>query len=290
MADETKNDEAEDDAGKPEPPPHHEDVVSETTHTVTIAGADDRVHGHGRPHGRSRRKRARSRPHSSRSPTSATTSPIAAAGRSSSASTAAPAPRRYGSTSGALGPRRVVLQDDGMPLPPPGRLTDNEYSILDVADLVFIDPVSTGFSRAIPEEEAKTLPPLHEGPRVGRRVHPALAGPQPPLGIAEVPGRRVLRHDTVGRPRRPPAQAPRHLLQRPHPDLVDPQLPDRGLRSGTRGRSAAATTCRTCCSSRPTPQRPGTTGDCAADLLAIAAARRRRRGRGSGRPPTTRWR
>lgn len=56
---------------------------------------------------------------------------------------------------GALGPRRVLMDNNGMPFPPPGRLVDNDHSILDVADLVFIDPVGTGFSRAIPGEEAK---------------------------------------------------------------------------------------------------------------------------------------
>jgi len=56
---------------------------------------------------------------------------------------------------GAFGPRRVDLQDDGMPLPPPGRLVDNEHSILDATDLVFIDPVGTGFSRAIPDDDEK---------------------------------------------------------------------------------------------------------------------------------------
>jgi carboxypeptidase C (cathepsin A) len=56
---------------------------------------------------------------------------------------------------GALGPRRVLMDDDGMPYPPPGRLVDNDHSILDVADLVFIDPVGTGFSRAIPGDETK---------------------------------------------------------------------------------------------------------------------------------------
>ena len=56
---------------------------------------------------------------------------------------------------GAFGPRRVQMTDEGMPQPPPGRLVDNEESLLDVADLVFVDPVGTGFSRAIPGEEAK---------------------------------------------------------------------------------------------------------------------------------------
>jgi carboxypeptidase C (cathepsin A) len=49
---------------------------------------------------------------------------------------------------GAYGPRRVVMGDAGALTPPPYTLTDNEHSLLDATDLVFIDPVSTGFSRA----------------------------------------------------------------------------------------------------------------------------------------------
>ncbi len=56
---------------------------------------------------------------------------------------------------GVLGPRRVAMDEDGHPLPPPFKLVNNEYSLLDLTDLVFIDPVSTGFSRAAPGEEAK---------------------------------------------------------------------------------------------------------------------------------------
>jgi carboxypeptidase C (cathepsin A) len=49
---------------------------------------------------------------------------------------------------GAIGPRRVVLDKDVDPSnTPPFGLEDNPHSILDVADLVFIDPVGTGFSR-----------------------------------------------------------------------------------------------------------------------------------------------
>jgi carboxypeptidase C (cathepsin A) len=57
---------------------------------------------------------------------------------------------------GLLGPRRVKLNDDGSQPPPPYQMVDNEYSLLDETDLVFIDPVGTGFSRArIPVDEAK---------------------------------------------------------------------------------------------------------------------------------------
>jgi carboxypeptidase C (cathepsin A) len=55
---------------------------------------------------------------------------------------------------GMLGPRRVRLAEDGSALPPPYQLVDNEYSLLDESDLVFIDPVSTGYSRAIPPKDA----------------------------------------------------------------------------------------------------------------------------------------
>jgi carboxypeptidase C (cathepsin A) len=56
---------------------------------------------------------------------------------------------------GLLGPRRVVLQKDGSLPPPPFKLTDNEYTLLDQTDLVFIDPVSTGYSRPVEGEKPK---------------------------------------------------------------------------------------------------------------------------------------
>lgn len=58
---------------------------------------------------------------------------------------------------GALGPKRVAMDAEGKPLPPPSTLVDNEYSILDITDLVFIDPVSTGYSRAVPESSASAF-------------------------------------------------------------------------------------------------------------------------------------
>ncbi len=51
---------------------------------------------------------------------------------------------------GAIGPKRVQLADDGTALPPPYHYINNEYSWLDKTDLVFIDPVSTGYSRPAP--------------------------------------------------------------------------------------------------------------------------------------------
>ncbi len=54
---------------------------------------------------------------------------------------------------GVLGPRRTAMTDIGELPPPPYRLVENEYSLLDVSDLVFIDPVGTGFSRAVTGEK-----------------------------------------------------------------------------------------------------------------------------------------
>ncbi|HVS37972.1 MAG TPA: hypothetical protein VMS17_20600 [Gemmataceae bacterium] len=57
---------------------------------------------------------------------------------------------------GAFGPKRVVLGDEGDAPQPPYRLVDNEDTLLDLTDLVFIDPVSTGYSRSPePKEEAQ---------------------------------------------------------------------------------------------------------------------------------------
>ena len=47
---------------------------------------------------------------------------------------------------GALGPRRVVFNRDGSLPPPPAQLSDNRESWLPFTDLVFIDPIGTGFS------------------------------------------------------------------------------------------------------------------------------------------------
>lgn len=55
---------------------------------------------------------------------------------------------------GVFGPKRVLLKDEEYN-PPPYQIVNNEYSILDLTDLVFIDPVSTGYSRAAPGEDPK---------------------------------------------------------------------------------------------------------------------------------------
>ena len=48
-----------------------------------------------------------------------------------------------------FGPRRVVLTPDGQGMPAPYRTVDNEDSFLDASDLVFVDAISTGYSRPV---------------------------------------------------------------------------------------------------------------------------------------------
>lgn len=55
---------------------------------------------------------------------------------------------------GVLGPKRVRMNDDGTTTPPPYSMVANDESWLDLTDLVFIDPVSTGYSRAADEKTA----------------------------------------------------------------------------------------------------------------------------------------
>ena len=56
---------------------------------------------------------------------------------------------------GALGPKRVDMGAEGFMPPPPYKLIDNAQTWLDLGDLVFIDPVGTGYSRAVDPDDNK---------------------------------------------------------------------------------------------------------------------------------------
>jgi carboxypeptidase C (cathepsin A) len=56
---------------------------------------------------------------------------------------------------GVIGPRRIEFADAVQPQPAPYTLTNNPHSLLDASDLVFIDPVGTGYSRALGETKAE---------------------------------------------------------------------------------------------------------------------------------------
>lgn len=64
---------------------------------------------------------------------------------------------------GLLGPKIIQLPGDGTSAPlPPSRVVANPLSILDVCDLVFVDPVSTGYSRAEKDVKADEFHGLDE--------------------------------------------------------------------------------------------------------------------------------
>ena len=77
---------------------------------------------------------------------------------------------------GMLGPKRIKFPDDAKTLKPPYRLESNPHSLLDVTDLVFIDPVSTGFSRPAKGEKKSQFHGYSEDIRsVSQFVHDYLS-------------------------------------------------------------------------------------------------------------------
>jgi carboxypeptidase C (cathepsin A) len=73
---------------------------------------------------------------------------------------------------GMLGPTKVKLDSNAGTLPPPHELEPNAYSMLDKTDLVFIDPVSTGFSRPAEGEDRRQFHGYENDIRsVGQFIH-----------------------------------------------------------------------------------------------------------------------
>ncbi len=71
-----------------------------------------------------------------------------------------------------LGPQRVKVPDDASQTPPPYGLETNPYTLLDLTDLVFIDPVSTGFSRPAKGEKEEQFHGYQEDLQsVGQFIH-----------------------------------------------------------------------------------------------------------------------
>lgn len=81
---------------------------------------------------------------------------------------------------GALGPKRIGFGPNGSLPPSPVRLVDNAESWLPFSDLVFVDPVGTGFSRALPKDS--------QDPKDSReKSDPASKPPQPDAKAEEPP-------------------------------------------------------------------------------------------------------
>jgi carboxypeptidase C (cathepsin A) len=103
---------------------------------------------------------------------------------------------------GAVGPRRVAFLADGSLPPMPPRLVDNEASWLAFSDLVFVDPVGTGFSRIIEQKDEKK-----EGDGADKGEEPKGGDPKEYFGqkrdlesLCEFAGRWLSKHDRWGSP------------------------------------------------------------------------------------------
>lgn len=70
---------------------------------------------------------------------------------------------------GGLGPKRVAMDGDGTILSRESQLVDNESTWLDLSDLVFVDPVGTGYSRAAPGVEPRRFFEVNEDVRTAAR-------------------------------------------------------------------------------------------------------------------------
>ena len=102
---------------------------------------------------------------------------------------------------GSFAPRHVQMADEGFQPAPPYHFVDNDNSLIDVTDLVFVDAISTGYSRTVPGVQLGAVSwPARRPPRV-RRFHQRIPEGVQPLAVAEVPHRRELRDDPIRRSR-----------------------------------------------------------------------------------------
>ena len=116
----------------------------------------------------------------------------------------APAPLPSGSIWEYSDHAGCLMDDVGNPLPPPYKLVNNEYSLLDVTDLVFIDPVTTGYSRAVSGVKSRSNITTST-PTSNRSASSFASTPRATSagGSAKFPGWRELRYNPGRRPGRP---------------------------------------------------------------------------------------
>ena len=126
-------------------------------------------------------------------------------------------------------------------------VVDNANSLLDVTDMVFIDPIGTGFSKSVGKGTGKDFWGIDEDATRSAQFISQLRHPQRPLELAQVPPRRELRHHPLGGAGQPAAGTRRDGLQRRGPDLLGARLRDSQLRH----RGTTSPTSSTCRATRP---------------------------------------
>ena len=140
--------------GDKKPPEHHEDAFSETQHTITVGGEEI---AYTATAGRIVLKEDDDTKKASFFFTAYTKDHEDPADRPIVfAFNGGPGSSSVWLHLGIFGPKRVLLTDEGNAESLPGRLIDNDQTLLTHADLVFIDPVSTGYTRAIEKDDERS--------------------------------------------------------------------------------------------------------------------------------------
>ncbi len=129
---------------------------------------------------------------------------------------------------GAWGPRRVGAEDTARLLPP-YKTVNNEYSLLDASDLVFIDAPGTGFSRIIEKDMGGEGKPedfygSDEDAEAFTLFITQFLTVVQPLEFSQIPVRRKLWHLSFRRGVIPPGGTKRCRSQWHHPFVTVAEL------------------------------------------------------------------
>ena len=127
---------------------------------------------------------------------------------------------------GSFAPKHVQMADEGFQPAPPYHLVDNENSLIDVTDLVFVDAISTGYSRTVAGVDAAQFHGQQGdlrafGDFINEYLKTYSRWPSPKFLIGESYGTIRSAGLVAGA-----ADAPRHRAERHRPDLVAAHLPD----------------------------------------------------------------
>ncbi len=135
---------------------------------------------------------------------------------------------------GSFAPRRIRTAMPSFTPPAPYQMEDNPDSLFDKSDLIFVNPVGTGYSAAIAPNTNRNFCGRGRGRGFHHAVHQALSDEEQPLEFAEVPVRRVVRHGAQLRARLQAARG-RRGSERCYAAIVHSRLPA----GGQSGRRAA---------------------------------------------------
>ena len=122
---------------------------------------------------------------------------------------------------GAFGPKRVVTADDSHTPAAPYSIVNNDFSLLDVSDLVFVDAPGTGFSRISGKDREKAFYGVDQDAQAFADFIVAVPRKIWTLELAEISVRRKLRHHAIRRSLQRARNRTRHRPQRRNPAFAN---------------------------------------------------------------------